>query len=564
MWSMKRIFIGLANLQKLPRTLALCVIVLSLPSLAIGFQADDFVIAQRVRSHPFDAFGFIPGGLSANESGERSLLNWSASHALRLRLLRPLSSLSHALDFALWPEAPWLMHLENVLLYAALVGTVALIYTQLLGAGQRAGLAAVFYAFSPAHGTSTGWISSRNTILSALLGLLSVLLFVRAKSRRGWASVAALCVHALALSAGEAALAVLAPLLAYTLILDVGSWRSRAVRVLPHVMLCGGYLLAYAKLGYGAAHSGMYLNALQQPWAVVENFLVAVPLYIHSSLVLPLAGLAGLLPSGVWLLVMLTCITLAALLPSLLPVLRTNAHAQFFALSGLASILPLSAVTPQDRLGFFVELGGYGLLALCLPLPGRVPRALFHLHTSGALLAFVPMCFVCCSPLVGGGPSMLNAALSDVAQRDVVVLNVAVESAIASVSAMRQQTKATQPRSLRALYVGGAAYDVLRVDDRTLDMHVARAWFSNDIESIARDPRQEPFAVGDVESTDLFSARVLEVDARGAPRRVRFQFSRPLDDAGFLWLRSAGAHVLPWTPPRIAEVQHLGAVGSLL
>ena len=43
---MERIFIGLANVQKLPRTLALCVIVLSLPSLAIGFQADDFVIAR--------------------------------------------------------------------------------------------------------------------------------------------------------------------------------------------------------------------------------------------------------------------------------------------------------------------------------------------------------------------------------------------------------------------------------------------------------------------------------------------------------------------------------------
>jgi hypothetical protein len=239
-------------------------------------------------------------------------------------------------------------------------------------------------------------------------------------------------------------------------------------------------------------------------------------------------------------------------------------------LSALGSILPLSAVTPQDRLGFFVGFGCCGLLSVCLSAEGRapfrrgVPRALFHLHTSCALLAFVPLCFVCCSPVVGGGPSALNAALSASADRDVVVLNVPAESALASLSAMRQQNNAPVLRSIRALYVGGAAYDVRRVDVRTIDVHVARGWFSNVLERLARDPGEEPFAPGDVETTDNLSARVLQVDARGAPLRVRFQFSTPLDDPRWLWLRFDGARVLPWTPARIGDVQHLGAAGSLL
>ncbi|MET0389704.1 MAG: hypothetical protein ABW321_27270 [Polyangiales bacterium] len=563
---MEQFFIRLSNVRQLPRALAGCVLVLALPSLGIGFQADDFVIAQRVRDHPLDAFSFIPGGLSTSQWGDRGLLSWFASPALKLHLLRPLSSLSHALDFALWPDAAWWMHLENMLLYAAMVWVVTLIYAELLSSQHCARIAAVFFAFGAAHATSIGWISSRNTLLSALFGLLSVLLFVRAKAGCTLTSVG---VHALALSAGEAATAVLAPLLAYTWLFDVG---TRRLRVLPHIVLCASYLLIYQMFGFGAAHGGMYLNPIQQPWTVAENLVIAVPLYLHSSLVLPMAGLAGLLPRGLWLLVALTCVSLLALLPWVFPVLRSDRRAQFFALSALASILPLSAVTPQDRLGFFVDFGAYGLLAVCLsahdsaPYRRGIPRMLFWLHTSGAVLAFIPLCFVCCVPAVGGGPRALNHALIDVDDRDVVVLNVALETAIASVSAMRQKQQIGQPRSMRALYVGTAAYGVRRVDDRTLDLHVADGWFRNALERIARDPRDEPFAVGDQEVTETFSARVLEVDARGTPKRVRFQFIRPLDDPHWLWLRSEGARVLRWQPPPAGgrDEQQLGAVGALL
>ena len=557
---MEQWFIRLANVRALPRTLALCVVFLGLPSLAIGLQGDDFMIAQQVQSRPFDAFAFLPGGAATNDLRERGLLNWSASHELKLRLLRPLASVSHALDFALWPEAAWWMHLENVLLYAALIGSAALLYTELLGSGLCAGLAAMFYAFSPAHATPLGWISARNTILCALLGLLSVLLFVRAKR---WAAFG---VHALALLAGEGSLAVLAPLSAYALTLDAGSCRTRMLRVLPHVLLCVGYLLAYKALGYGAAHSGMYLDGVQQPWAVAENLLVAVPLYLHSSLIAPHAALAALIPSGLWLFVLVTCLTLAALTPWILPVLRTDKRAQFFALTALGSVLPLSAATPQDRLAFFVGFGGCGLLALSLgatvSVPLRsVPRGLFHLHTSCAIAAFIPLSFVCSSPAVGGASYAMNAALSAAKERDVVVLNVPIESSIPSLDAMRQQDR---PRSMRALYVGGAAYDVQRVDDRTLELHVARAWFNSPAERIARDPREEPFEAGDVETTDIFTARVIEVDARGAPLRVRFEFIAPLEDPRFLWLRLDGARALPWTPPNIGEAQRLAAAGLLL
>jgi hypothetical protein len=305
----------------------------------------------------------------------------------------------------------------------------------------------------------------------------------------------------------------------------------------------------------------MYLNALQQPWAVAQHLFAAVPLYLHGSLVWPLAGLAGLLPAGVWLLVLLTCLSLALLAPWIVPVLRRDARAQFLGWSALGSTLPLASVTPQDRLGFLVGLAGCGLLALCLVADDRSWRArtLFQLHTSAALVAFVPMSFICCSLPIGGAPNALNRALGDPTERDVIVLNAPIETVVMSTFSMRQQRHAALPRSMRALYVGGGAYQVSRVDARTFDVHVEPSWFRNVLERIVRDPELEPFAPGDVETTDHFSARVLQVDERGAPRRVRFAFVSPLEDVRWQWLRFDRADVVPWTPPRLAETQQLAA-----
>lgn len=94
-------------------------------------------------------------------------------------------------------------------------------------------------------------------------------------------------------------------------------------------------------------------------------------------------------------------------------------------------------------------------------------------------------------------------------------------------------------------------------------MHVPRAWFSNVLERIARDPRDEPFAPGDLETTDRFTARILEVNEHGAPRRVRYQFNTQLEDPRPCWLRLEGTHAMPWTPPAIHEEQHIAAAGLL-
>ena len=84
-----------------------------------------------------------------------------------------------------------------------------------------AGLATLIYAVDDAHGMLVGWIANRNGLVTAVLGVLALILFIRWR-REGWrpGAFTAPFVFAVALLAGESAIAVGAYLIAYVLFLE--------------------------------------------------------------------------------------------------------------------------------------------------------------------------------------------------------------------------------------------------------------------------------------------------------------------------------------------------------
>ena len=64
---------------------------------------------------------------------ESGFVPWWAPEGLRLALFRPLTSLTHALDHALWPSSPPMMHVQSIAWYALVVALAAMLYQRLLG-----------------------------------------------------------------------------------------------------------------------------------------------------------------------------------------------------------------------------------------------------------------------------------------------------------------------------------------------------------------------------------------------------------------------------------------------
>ena len=124
-----------------PRSVALIAVLISLPALALGFMSDDHVLAWPLAlgDGPWGLFKLTEPRLS--EVRETGVIAWWASPRLYVSFFRPHASLSHSVDFTLWPRAAWLMALWNVLLY----GLAGLTYRRLASSSWVACLAAFMF-----------------------------------------------------------------------------------------------------------------------------------------------------------------------------------------------------------------------------------------------------------------------------------------------------------------------------------------------------------------------------------------------------------------------------------
>ncbi|HTQ79883.1 MAG TPA: hypothetical protein VMM92_07800, partial [Thermoanaerobaculia bacterium] len=142
----------------LPLYLALLGVFLTLPSLWIGWQLDDYpqrlvmLRAPEVEVAPLSAFATLPGTPSSNARlRDRGILPWWSAPDLKLAFCRPLSAASLWLDYQLFPGSPALMHAESLLWFAALIAVLTLLYRRLLVPLWVAGLAALLYAVDSTH-----------------------------------------------------------------------------------------------------------------------------------------------------------------------------------------------------------------------------------------------------------------------------------------------------------------------------------------------------------------------------------------------------------------------------
>lgn len=186
-------------------------------SLAGGFVWDDrFLIVDNPRVQSFDRLA---------ELVTHDYV-FVAETDLSYGYFRPLSSLSLAVDYAVWGPDPFGFHLTNVLLHAASSLLVCLLALGLGASRPVAWVAGLLFAVHPIHTESVAWIAGRTDVLSFLLAGASLGLFlVRARAASGVGRRLALAGSLLCL-----ALALLAKEMAAVVPLWIGGielWRSR-------------------------------------------------------------------------------------------------------------------------------------------------------------------------------------------------------------------------------------------------------------------------------------------------------------------------------------------------
>ncbi len=559
--------------------------VLALPALGAGFVGDDYLhraillgtVDLGWEARPlWNLFSFVPAGEGKLGMMELGIVPWYAHPDLHLEFFRPLTALTHVLDYSLWPHRPALQHAHSLGWFFATVVLVGLLYRRVHGATAVAGLAALLFALEDAHHMPAGWLANRNALIAVVFGVGCVLAHIRWRVR-GQPGFGVLAVGLLAVgqAAGEAAVGALAYLVAWQVTLDRGTWVRRLAVLAPYLVAVFGWRAIYTQLGYETVGSGLYLDPLGQPVAFGLALLERWPLLIGAQwLQLQTNGWA-LLGRPTQLAVAAACAgACLGLLALSWRVLRAHAEARFWAVGMGLALVPLCAAFPMDRLLIFAGVGAFGLMAMVIDDAGLLDRAregagrLRRWAGGGLLLLHGPLAvllFLLSISTLGVFNQLFTVgadqAPADDALAGQVLFFVHGQEFPTCYTRIIRETRGEQPFPERIALLSTMASDnvVTRVDERTLEIEITRGLFEYEIDRLMR-ARTPPFAVGERVAMADFDAEVVEVTADGRPRRVRFRFHQPLESDGYRWVAWRDLRLQEWPLPAVGETVEVPAV----
>jgi hypothetical protein len=208
-------------------TLGAAAFVAYLPALWTGFTADDFFILARVKQ--FGGLDLPLGYFGALEFFE---------------YYRPLTFLSHALDWQMWRTNPAGFHLTNVCLHV--INTMLVfVLGHRLDSRTTGVVAGLLFALHPASHEAVYWISARFDLLATCLTLAALVLVCGPPRGYGFGVLA----FGLALLAKESALALPVMVLAYDVIICRLDWRHAARRLVPLLLVAAAYSVLRSQVG---------------------------------------------------------------------------------------------------------------------------------------------------------------------------------------------------------------------------------------------------------------------------------------------------------------------------
>jgi hypothetical protein len=546
-------------------------VALAAPSLTTGTSADDWLQSLIARGlHPFaglpasrfDLFSFA-GRDPANTQRlmDAGMIPWWTDPAVKLAFWRPLVAATHVLDWSLWPGSPFMMHVHNLLWFALALAAVEAVYRRFLG-GWAAGLATFLYAVDDAHGPAVGWIANRNAMVAVALSMPVLLAHDRWRNH-GWRAGAwvAPLLFALALAAGESSLAVVAYLGSYALCLDRDSAAGRARSLVPYLAVVVVWRIVYHALGYGTAHSGLYLDPGTDPILFLRRFPANAVFLLAAQLALPWSDFALFWPfvsahaERVSLLVAATTVAVLALWFA--PLCRRDPLARFFALGTLGALVPVCATFPSDRVLFFVGIGAMGLVARWVATVQRgwwssvlvALLVVIHVVLAAPLLAIRSRSMMTVKrPLVRAGDSLPW----DTSARRMLVLVNPPGDLFAGYSLIYRGAIGRPLPPVRWLATGQHAVTLTRLDERSLRV-VREGGFADGFgEQLLRGPSSR-FAPGQRIALTGITIEVTEVEPDGRPAVVRATFDRSLEDKSLYWATWEAGGFVTWTPPPVGK-----------
>jgi hypothetical protein len=559
--------------KRMPIAVALAAFVLALPSLRLGLSLDDhwhramllndqrWIPAARA---PWDLFSFAKhGGPERATVVDRGMLPWWVSEEMHLSFFRPISSLTHALDYALFPGSPALMHLVSVLWYAGLAYLAALLYRRILGrtnaAPWIAGLAALMYALDGTHGLPVGWLANRNAVVAAVFALGA--LYAHDAKR----PVVCAALLALAFGSGESAAGIVAYLAAHAVFLDERPRAARARALVPPAFVTVAWMVVHAVGHYGVRGSSLYVDPKTDPVGFLGN-LVHLPVLAGAELGAPTPDLYPFVPfaAKAFLMTFALVIVAAALLagrPLLAASHPRSKEARFFLSAGVLALVPTCSVIPSARLLLIASFGLVGFLAMIAEETTKAARR-YVVWAIGVRLLVSPIVFTVHEHQMvitsGRIDSFAENLPSDpaVADKRLVMLNAPDAMFAYYMVVNRNYRGRPAPSTMLSLAGGYRDVTITRTDERTLVVKVDEGFYRRGTDLLFRTHREITPVGKRIETTD-FVVTTTHALPDGVIDEARYELREPLESPHWLFTEWHGGPLEPIKPLAIGETRTL-------
>ncbi len=578
--------------SKMPIILALAAMVLVSGTLGTGIYFDDHIHRLKLESPhlwPQSEYGTFEG-LFAFGSGnpghvqqamEMGMAPWWTNPKLKIAFFRPISAMTHWIDYHFWPDKPVLMHLQSILWLGAFVLTAALFYRRILSPLWVAGLAALLFAIDDAHGIPAGWLANRNALIAAVWGMVALICHDRWR-RDGWraGAVGGPACFLLGLFSAEAGLGAGAYLVAYEMFLANDTPRKKMLVILPYAAVGVLWYAIYHLWGFGTEGGGGYIDPARNPLGYLAALVERLPVLLYGQWLFPNAVLYGMMPKAAAKIALLVVYAILACMAVVLwPVIKRDAESKFWALGMVLALLPVCATFPDNRLLLFCGLGAMALLTRLLAawwekaawLPtSRTWKAAANLF----VVLFILIHFIQAPlflPLQSRGVARmseitLEKPLMDLSKENtfigktLVFVNPPIPFSVAHLPFACEKYGIPMPRATRILATGMSSdLTITRKSTVSLEIEPRGGFISHSFDRLYRGTTH-PMAEG--EKVHLFdmTIQVLTLTEDQRPLKVRFTFTKFLEDPSLCFYQWKENRFIPLVLPDVGDSVKLAKV----
>ena len=514
-------------------------LLIALPGVFSGMFSDDYWHYYRIHetqaqeNHspltPFNLFSLFQENKRQFAMDAGNIPWWTANN-LKMVLYRPLSEITHYIDYTLFDTRTIPMHIHSMLWYSILLWLAFKFYLNIVSSHKVALLALAIFAAGPFHLFSVTWLANRNAIMAATFSLLCINLYNQYSNTTNIKFLLASLLSFIAgLLSSEIAMTALALIFFHIFINKKQSFIASIFQASPFILIFLTWLLGYKIAGYGASggSSFYYNDPINSPYTYFHQLIQNIPRAFAMQITLISAFFRDY--SNKWYAIYIGWICLAA---SAITLYHNKSRSlAFLFASSIAGIIPVSS-------SFFSERN-YLFLAITLsPVIAMLINYLWQANNKslkGAAIV-VAILHIPVASIAGSGlshlPKMLGKSSRVIAEKLPITINDkqlvlfgVPDMSVNSLYYIRYFEKATTPVSIWNITPETITATITRTSNNTFTIS-SNSRLLRHYEMLRSYKKEDPFRIGEKVQLHNAYVQITRLNNQGNPTRITLTFNR--------------------------------------